>query len=469
MHVSSSLRRRAGAAALALFAGGGLALLALHYRPAPTQAYAVLLAVALPAAAYIAWSAHAAGLVSGGIALALFSGNWGNVGLPELIAPDRLLIVAAIATVILRGPAMRRRAPIQVEPIHLLLVATVLYILGSAVASGTVDKPALLRLADRVGAVPFLLFALAPTMFGSRRQRSILLGCLVAVGLYLSVTAVFEVTGVTALVFPRYIADPALGIHFGRARGPFLEAVGNGTAIYIALVAAVIAAMTWTRGLPRAIAMTTIALCVVALVLTLTRSIWLGAALATAVTLIAHPGMRRWFVPVAVAATVAVSATIASVPGLADKVRARESQQSTIYDRLNLNRAAINMLAARPLFGFGWDRFKDVGTDYFEQGDYPLTAGVGVAIHNAYLAHLAELGLVGTSLWLAGIVFAIWLAVSRRGPPELDIWRLGLIAIATMNAVVSAFVYPYLFGIVVMWTWAGIVYRGNFADASGAA
>ena len=60
------------------------------------------------------------------------------------------------------------------------------------------------------------------------------------------------------------------------------------------------------------------------------------------------------------------------------------------------------------------------------------------------------------------MVAALWLALRRRGPPELEPWRVGLIAIATLNVVVAAFVYPYLFGVVVLWTWTGIVYGGRF-------
>ena len=66
--------------------------------------------------------------------------------------------------------------------------------------------------------------------------------------------------------------------------------------------------------------------------------------------------------------------TIAVVPGLAQNVQTRESSQGPIWDRLNLSRAALNMAEARPLVGFGWDRFKAVGTDYFQQADFPFTA-----------------------------------------------------------------------------------------------
>jgi putative inorganic carbon (hco3(-)) transporter len=437
----------------------GLGALWLIYRVSPGGAFfLLLLTTALPATAYVVWHAHPAAVLSAGIGLSIFSGSWKYMSFPELVAPDRLLIAAAIVTVILRAPQIRDRPPIHVRPIHWLLAATVAYIVASALAAGTFDKAALLRLSDRIGVVGFVLFALAPAIFAKAQHRSILLGCLVAVGLYLAVTSFFEALGLTALVYPRYISDPAIGIHVGRARGPFLEAVGNGTAIYIGLVAAVIAARTWQTRWQRNVAGVTVLLCAGALVFTLTRSVWVGAAAATVATMLAHPQLRRWLLPVALAAALMTAGTIAVVPGLGEKVQARESSKGPIWDRLNLSRAALNMAEARPLVGFGWDRFKAVGTDYFQQGDFPLTAGVGVNVHSAYLSNLAELGLAGTSLWLLSTVLVVWMALRRRGPPELEPWRYGLIAISVLFFVVSAFVYPYLFGVVVLWMWAGIVY-----------
>jgi putative inorganic carbon (HCO3(-)) transporter len=427
---------------------------------APASALPLLLgAVGIGAAAYVAWCTHPAVLLCAGIALSMFSSHWGDLGLPELVAPDRMLIAAAIATVLLRAPAVRDHPSITIEPIHCLLAVTVAYLVASALATGTfLEKDVMLRAADRVGAVPFLLFALAPVTFVSRRHRSMLLAVLVGVGLYLSITAFFEVTGAKALVFPRFIADPSVGIHQGRARGPFLEAVGNGTAIYIALVAAAVAAATWTVRWQRRVAIATVVLCAAALLFTLTRSVWLGAMIATAVTMLAHPTLRRWMVPVAVGAVLITAGSLAVIPGLAAHARERRSQTATIWDRLNLNRAALSMVEERPLTGFGWGSFKTKGIDHFQQAaTYPLTAGT-LPVHSAYFDHLAELGLVGTSLWVLSTVLAVWLALSRRGPPELDPWRYGLLAIAIMCAVVAAFVYPYMFGTIVLWLWAGILY-----------
>ena len=103
---------------------------------------------ALPAATYVAWRAHPAPLICGGTRPVALLGQLGNVGLPELVAPDRLLIYAAIVVVLLRGPAMRLRPRIEIQPIHWLLALTVAYVVASALVAGTFfDRAALLRLA----------------------------------------------------------------------------------------------------------------------------------------------------------------------------------------------------------------------------------------------------------------------------------------------------------------------------------
>ena len=47
-------------------------------------------------------------------------------------------------------------------------------------------------------------------------------------GVYLGFTAVCEIAQLWSLVFPKYIADPKIGLHFGRARGPMVHGVSFG-------------------------------------------------------------------------------------------------------------------------------------------------------------------------------------------------------------------------------------------------
>ena len=62
------------------------------------------------------------------------------------------------------------------------------------------------------------------------------------------------------------------------------------------------------------------------------------------------------------------------------------------------------MVEAKPLFGFGWSRFTSDSRDYFQQAfDYPLTA-TEAGVHNTPLTYAVDLGLVGMTLWLVGVV-----------------------------------------------------------------
>ena len=432
-----------------------LAAVAVAVAP-PGLGLLLAIALALPAIAYVGWYTHPVLLLGGGIVLSVFSGNWANVGLPELVAPDRMLILGAIVATLLRAAPIRDRPHLRLRPVHWALYLSVVYVMASAIAAGNVDKASLLKLADRIGAVPFALFLLAPVMFTSARRRSQFLTFLVGIGLYLGITALLETLKLEELVFPHYITNPALGIHADRARGPFLEAVGNGTALYIGLVASAIAFVTWTVPWHRRVAAATGALCGLGLIFTLTRSVWLGAIVATLVTMLFARELRRLLLPAVVAAAVVIGAALAVVPGLADKARVREEQKESVWDRYNLNHAALNMFHARPLVGFGWNTFPEVGTDYFVQGaHYPLSAGVGFGVHNEYLSNLAELGLIGTTLWLAPFVAMIVVTATRRGPPELRPWRLGVLAIGVFFLVVAGFVYPYAFPVLVLWTMMG--------------
>jgi putative inorganic carbon (HCO3(-)) transporter len=75
-----------------------------------------------------------------------------------------------------------------------------------------------------------------------------------------------------------------------------------------------------------------------------------------------------------------------------------------------------------------------------------------------FLSNAVELGLAGALLWAAALAMAVGGAVFRRGPPEVEPWRLGLLAFAACWFVVSNFSpLGYTFSNYVLWIWAGMV------------
>jgi putative inorganic carbon (hco3(-)) transporter len=414
--------------------------------------------------AYLAWRVNPAYVLTAAIVLSPLAGNWQAMGVPGPLAPDRILLVAAIGVVVLRDLTSPRGGQLRLEPVHWVLAAGLLYVAASAIAAGTFLQSApFFRFLQTYGVLPFLTFLVAPVVYRHRRDRQILLVGFVGLGAYLGLTALFETIGLDALVFPKFILDPTVGTHFGRARGPFAEAVANGMALYVCGVAAAIAVATWRGRLLRAGAGCVLLLCLLGTVFTLQRSVWLAAVVATVVVVGATRELRRFALPLAGLAVSLVLGALVFIPGLAESAEARKNDQQTIWDRENANRAALNMIDARPLVGLGWGEFTQQGVNYFQlSSDYPLTHTV---VHNLFLGLAAELGLVGLTLWVVGFVLGVGGAILARPPPELKLWRSALIAIVAFFLVMTNFVPPVVFPNLIVWLWAGVVWGGRRAWA----
>ena len=335
-----------------------------------------------------------------------------------------------------------------------------LWAVGSAVWAGTLTtSDGFFALLDRFGLVPFLAFLVAPLAFRTDHQRAVLLGTLIVTGAYLGATALFEALNLDILVFPAYILDASVGIHAERVRGPFAQAVAMGLGLFICGSAALMGAARWRRPLElQVVCLAVAAMCAVGLVFTLTRAIWLGALAACLVVVVATPRVWRFVPAAAFCGLLLVVASLAFVPGLGDSAQDRASDQSPVWSRENTNRAALGIIAERPLFGIGWERFPDRSGPWFRQDEDTPLNGAGEGVHNVILANASELGLPGAFLWLAGTLLAIGGALTRRVASELQPWKVLLVGSAVMLAVAGSLgPLPYAFPLLVVWTLAGLV------------
>jgi putative inorganic carbon (HCO3(-)) transporter len=445
-------------------AGGAICFAAAATGHLEASRFGVLAAgIAGLSGVYLAWHVAPAYVFSVAIALSVFAGNWGGMGLPNGAAPDRFVLLVGILALLFRSPGAGERRLPRFRAAHWALVGTSVYAIASALVVGTLlTSDGGFRLLDRLGLVPFAMFFLAPVVFRSQRERMILLATLVGIGAYLGLTALFQTIGVPSLVFPKYILDPSFGLHFDRARGPFVEAEANGLALYGCGVAAVVASVIWKRTGPRLFAIVTAVLCAAGTLFTLQRAVWIGAALATLLALVGFQQLRRYVVIAAVVLPAIVLISFAVVPGLESKALTRAQDERPVWDRQNLNAAAIRMIEARPLLGFGWQQFHTHSPEYFQQAStYPLT-GTKEPLHSAFLSNAVELGIPGTILWLVAIVLAVGGAIARRGPPALEPWRIGLLAYAVMWIVVANFTpLERPFVSILLMVWAGVVWAGR--------
>ena len=341
---------------------------------------------------------------------------------------------------------------------------TFLWALGSAIAAQTLSRPeTFFFLLDRL-AVPFAVFALAPLAFRTPRHRAGFLAALVVFGGYLGLTALFETVGPKALVIPHFIRDT--GFQRDRAQGPFLEATVNGVALYTCAVASAIAVATWTTRRRRIAAGAVLFLCTLGLLFTLTRSVWIATVVASALTHGAHPSSPSLPAPGCGCRRVGGAGAARHPPRFETSVTERANNQLTVWERRNVDAAAIEMVSRRPLLGFGLGTFNDRNAEYFPLlSDVPQVVTVDttqIAIHNVFLLFAVEQGLIGATLLVASLLAVVGSAMLARGPPELRPWRLGLFAIATYWVVAANFaplgqVLPSM----IVWLWAGIVLGGS--------
>lgn len=424
---------------------------------------ALLLAVMAALAGITLWRVPPAYTLSLAMFVSVFAGNWGQLGLPANVAPDRILETVGILAVLFRAPGVGDRR-VRLEPVHWLMGLAVLYVVVSVLLSGAhLGSSSLPSLADALGIYPFLIFLAAPVAFRTQRERNILLATLVALGAYLGFSALMEVLHVNALVFPKYILNQKYGdpSGSGRVRGPFAAAVQEGFGLYGCALACAIAATTWRRWRLRVVAALVGILCLVGVLVTEQRSVWLAAVAATTITLIAIPRLRVWLGPAILAGAVGVIVALAVIPGLSDNLHTRATASEPVWERQNLTVAALNMIRAKPIFGFGWGRFADVSGPYFRQSaTYPLV--YPKIIHSVYLNLGAELGIIGLFLWLCVVAAGVGGAV--RGPPApMRPWRNALVAYAIFYLVVIAFVpFPTSFPPSSCGSW-----RGSCATSAG--
>jgi putative inorganic carbon (HCO3(-)) transporter len=449
----------------------GAAFTARYGFTAAAEGAVIVLALAgVVAAGYIVWCTEPRYTFTLALMVTPFASNWQQLGIPGFLAPERLLLLAGVIVVALRGPGIRERPRLRFGWVHYAMVALTLYVAVSALVSHTlfVKAPGI-QLVETFGILPFLAFTVAPVVFPTGRERMTLLKGLVALGAYLSLTTLFEMAGPKSLVFPSYILNPKYGLHYGRGRGPFVEAVSNGFALYVCAVACVIAMRTWQSRGWRIAAGVIAAVSVVGVLLTLERSVWIGALAGTLIVMLATRSLRRRLMPILVGGAICLGAALVVVPGLSEKVSARAGDQQTVWDRENMYATAERMIAARPLFGFGWNRYLDSNTPYLRQSKtHPLTA-TATNIHNALLGYGVEIGLIGVAVWLFVIVMGVGGALLTRGPASLEPWRFGLLAVFVFFIVVQDAVPPtQVFDSLVLWLWAGIVWGARYEECEAA-
>ncbi len=365
---------------------------------------------------------------------------------------DRLCLIGIAIQLVLRW----RRGELQIQRLESLDVAMGLFLLWliartitQPLGSVLPGQPATLMHLVNGYLIPFFLYAALRTSSLQPEKLKWPLALLIGLGVYLGATAVLEMAKLWGLVFPRFIGDPALGIHFGRARGPMLQSVRLGIALLGCLVPLIVYTV-WLHPLKRwswALFLSLSPVIGLGIMLTLTRSVWMGLGLVIAVLtgLCLHGIPRRAAVVGMLFASLAI--VIVKGPDLIAFKReysAAETREST-YMRAAFAYVSLEMFKDRPVMGFGFNQFQVYNRPYLadRSTDIRLESIRGYVHHNSFLSVLVDLGVIGFGLYAfvalaAGVqCYVLWQA--RQAPQ----WARGLtlvaICIAGVHAIQMAF------------------------------
>ncbi len=285
--------------------------------------------------------------------------------------------------------------------------------------------------------VPGAVYLAARVAPRSERSWRSAMGMLAGVGLFLALTAYAEIGKQWWAVFPRYIANPELGTHFGRARGPALNSASLGVFLTICFWAA------WML-VPRASRPTKAALTVVlvliagAVYFTYTRSTWLGLAGGlAAIPLWQLP--RRWRLPAALGVAMCGAIGVAALGGSVTELQRKDSDASaehSVYQRASFVYVSMRMFRDAPVFGCGLGRFYDKKIPYLADRSQQLELESLRKLdhHNTLLSVLVETGFVGFTLFVG--LLAAWLRAAWRVAADVarEPWQRtqGLFSLATL-------------------------------------
>jgi O-antigen ligase/polysaccharide polymerase Wzy-like membrane protein len=335
------------------------------------------------------------------------------------IRPDRLIIVYLASYVLLWG-RHRHLAHLKMVKEEIMMISFFGIILVSCLLSGVRPlNPQLSSVFSFIGFPMFTFWLCRRIPFSVSNVRR-LISVMIAIGGYLGLCGVCEHYGWRLFIFPDYIFDPSIGIHFGRSRGPFVQAhIFGGVLCVIALMTA------WFMKHIRATvaAVMVLGLMVASIYLSDTRAAWLFFALSVLILGVVRNGVR----PYALTAVLAVAAIFVS-GALSHfslyEVTLFKRRDEAAQSRVVLAGASVAMLKERPLLGSGYGTFVSLGDLLEDEGQRKLVEAQGN--HNTVLGLAVEVGLVGTLpyvLILAGFLWRadrFWRLSKKRSPPARD-------------------------------------------------
>lgn len=346
------------------------------------------------------------------------------------IRPDRIIFLLLLIS--FWGYLRKSGSHLRVDPAEKMMILFFFVALISCIVSGNIKNPYNRHISTifNLMGIPMVTFYITRRLSYDELKIKKLLSVFILMGAYLGLTGIFEHYNLSFLIFPKYILDPGVGIHFGRARGPFVHSVVFGNVINIILM---ITLFYITNIGNKAICWLVLGAAFIASYFSYTRSVWIGL-FTSIVLLVLSPKSRKYaIIFLILTLLIYVSGVFGKFSFMGGTLFSRRDEP--IYDRLNIMQASLNMISQRPLFGFGYGGFEKDYDEYFSKIKGVPLVGQGEGNHNAILGIMVELGLAGTLPYLMIFYYFVQgsLRVARQGisksllGSELGIYNLAIL------------------------------------------
>lgn len=251
--------------------------------------------------------------------------------------------------------------------------------------------------------MPFALFFLAKNLIKNKKDVNTFYYALWVVGFYLASIGIIQYFAKINIFVP----ESLVVTHLERAHGPFANAVEYG-GVMAMLFLAVLYIYSELSGIKKMIAFFLLIFTGGAVLLSLTRAVWLSLAVSLFVIAYYLPRYRKLMTFFFSSAIVgAISAWL--VMPESDAFKERTIELGPIYSRIALYATAFNTAIKKPLLGngFGITSFYEASRDNLVTLSFaPEHFGLGLRVpHNEFIHILVMLGIVGLIAYI-GIFYS---------------------------------------------------------------
>ncbi len=317
-----------------------------------------------------------------------------------------VVLVLLLGTMVVLGRVRLR----PVWPIAGAMFAVALCFLVSAAVSGFETRSVVTVHYRLIGGYlfPFCVFALVLHGFEGERDFRRLLVFFAIVSVYLVFTGWCEQLGLRALIFPRFINDPSVGIHWGRVRGPFVMSAAMGLALTYCYFNNLVLARS--AGAWRWLLYGLNVVMLPAIFWTKTRSVWLALVFCSLIWVLYSRRRTTRVVGVSLLLAAGLLIAVVNMENFLGKERAKGgmTDMEPILMRVGLAKMSWRIFQENPVSGVGFGHFRDRAPSYARDPSSGAFAfGSSALEHNNLLSILAETGAVGVLLYLTMIVLLL--------------------------------------------------------------